>query len=196
MQSTRGAMTGCGRPPVTSERSATAFVALGSNLGDRDAHLEFAVRSLDALRNVAIAELSPVYETQPVGPPQGPYLNAVVELQTTLPPKPLLEAMLEIESRAGRSRVPEDRASWGPRTLDLDLLLYADRLIREPGLEVPHPRLHERAFVLVPLCALAPELRHPRLGESIRCLEARLEEVDRAGIQPWPRALPDARSLG
>jgi 2-amino-4-hydroxy-6-hydroxymethyldihydropteridine diphosphokinase len=174
---------------VTLERSAAAFVALGSNLGDRDANLALAVRSLAALPEVAVAALSPVYETRPVGPPQGPYLNAVAELRTTLPPRPLLDAMLEIETRAGRARSAEARASWGPRTLDLDLLFYADRQIDEPGLEVPHPRLHQRAFVLVPLCALAPELHHPRLDVSIRCLAARLEEADRGGVRRWPLGL-------
>jgi 2-amino-4-hydroxy-6-hydroxymethyldihydropteridine diphosphokinase len=101
----------------------------------------------------------------------------------------LLEAMLEIEAGAGRKRVAEARASWGPRTLDLDLLFYADRRIDEPGLEVPHPRLHQRAFVLVPFCMLAPDLRHPRLGVSIRSLAARLKETDRAGVHRWSRGL-------
>jgi 2-amino-4-hydroxy-6-hydroxymethyldihydropteridine diphosphokinase len=174
---------------VTLERSVSAFIALGSNLGDRDAKLGFAVRSLAALPEVTIAALSPVYETRPIGPPQGPYLNAVAELRTTLLPRPLLEAMLEIEAGAGRKRVAEARASWGPRTLDLDLLFYADRRIDEPGLEVPHPRLHQRAFVLVPFCTLAPDLRHPRLGVSIRSLAARLEETDRAGVHRWPQGL-------
>ncbi len=174
---------------MTLECSAAVFVALGSNLGDRDAKLRLAVEQLAALPEVTVAALSPVYETRPIGPPQGPYLNAVAELRTSVPPRPLLDALLGIEGRAGRTRDAETPGSWGPRTLDLDLLLYADQRVKEPGLEVPHPRLHQRAFVLVPLCVLAPELRHPRLGVSIRCLAARLHETDREGVRCWPRVL-------
>ena len=174
---------------MTLERSASVFVALGSNLGDRDAKLRLAVHELAALPEVTVAALSPVYETRPIGPPQGPYLNAVAELRTSVPARPLLEALLGIEALAGRTRDAEAPGSWGPRTLDLDLLLYADQRIKEPGLEVPHPRLHQRAFVLVPLCVLAPELLHPRLGVSIRCLAARLQETDHEGVRCWPRDL-------
>jgi len=174
---------------VTLECTAAVFVALGSNLGDRDANLEFGLRSLDALRAVEVAAVSPVYETRPVGPPQAAYLNAVARLRTTLAPGDLLEEMLEIESRAGRERSRADSPRGGPRELDLDLLLYGDRLIEEAGLQVPHPRLHERAFVLVPLCALAPDLHHPRLGESMRRLAARLADAERDGVRRWPPGL-------
>ena len=167
-----------------------AYVALGSNLGDRDVHLEFAVLALADLDGVDPTVCSPVYETDPMGPgEQRPYLNAVLELTTSLSPTALLEAMLDIEERAGRSRqlaVPR----WSSRTLDLDLLLFGDRQIDEPDLIVPHPRLAERAFVLVPLADLAPDLVHPALGETVSALLAR---VSREGVRPWERCLRIAR---
>ncbi len=133
-----------------------AYVALGSNLGDRAAHLEAAIAALRATPGIEVIALSSVRETEPVGgPPQGPYLNAVVALRTELAPRALLERLLEIEAAQGRERGPERNA---PRTLDLDLLLYGDEKIDEPDLVVPHPRMHERAFVLEPLAELAPDL--------------------------------------
>ncbi len=128
-----------------------AYVAIGSNLGDRDAHVATAWSELDALPGTVLRRRSRIYETAPVGPgPQEPYLNAVAELDTTLSARALLDALLAIEARAGRVR----RGRWGPRTLDLDLLLYGDEAIDEPDLSVPHPRMIERAFVLVPLAEL------------------------------------------
>lgn len=130
----------------------TAYVALGSNLGDREAHLARAVEALRATPGVEVEALSTIRETAPVGgPPQGPYLNAVVELRTGLAARTLLERLLEIEAEAGRARGPQRNA---PRTLDLDLLLYGDQEIDEPDLVVPHPRMQQRAFVLEPLAEL------------------------------------------
>lgn len=127
-----------------------AFLALGSNLGDRLAFLQAAV---DALPDVVA--VSRVYETDPVGPPgQGPYLNAVVELDTALSPRELLDWCRRLEEGAGRVRGER----WGPRTLDVDVLLVGDERVDEPDLVVPHPRLWERAFVLVPLADVAPDL--------------------------------------
>ncbi len=161
-------------------------MALGSNLGDRDVHLEFALRALVDLDGVEPRVCSPVYETDPVGPrEQPPYLNAVLSLETSLVPAALLEAMLDIEERAGRSRRP-DGSRWSSRSLDLDLLLFGDRTIDEPDLKVPHPGLAERAFVLVPLADLAPDLVHPVLGETISSL---LTRVSREGVRPWQRCL-------
>ena len=161
-------------------------MALGSNLGDRDVHLEFALRALVDLDGVEPRVCSPVYETDPVGPgEQPPYLNAVLSLETSLVPAALLEAMLDIEERAGRSRRP-DVARWRSRSRDLDLLLFGDRTIDEPDLKVPHPGLAERAFVLVPLADLAPDLVHPVLGETISSL---LTRVSREGVRPWQRCL-------
>ena len=173
---------------------AAAYVALGSNLGDRDAHLAFAIESLDGIRGVELLECSSVYETTAVGPgEQGAYLNAVVCLETTLGPKALLDEMLAIEEKSGRLR-GEDETRWLPRTLDLDLLFFGDRRIDEPGLTVPHPRLAERSFVLVPLSELAPELVHPGLSESVASLLAKLPGSPSAGslpagIRPWERCL-------
>jgi 2-amino-4-hydroxy-6-hydroxymethyldihydropteridine diphosphokinase len=163
-----------GRLISDRQPSRRAFVALGSNLGDREAALAFAVAELRASEGVEVEALSPVYETAPVGgPPQGPYLNAVVALRTALAPRALLERLLAIEARAGRERGPLRDA---PRHLDLDLLLYDDLVLAEPGLVVPHPRLHERAFALEPLRDLAPDLVHPVLGETIDRLARRFRD--------------------
>ncbi|MCS6869139.1 2-amino-4-hydroxy-6-hydroxymethyldihydropteridine diphosphokinase [Thermus sp.] len=154
-----------------------AYVALGGNLGDRAAYLLQALSRLSRLPETRLLRLSPVYETDPVGPPQPPYLNLVAELETRLPPRALLEALLGIEQALGRVR----REPWGPRTVDLDLLLYGDRVLKEEGLEVPHPRLHQRAFVLVPLCDLVPQGRHPVLGRTFAEL---LAALDPSGVRP------------
>ncbi len=127
-----------------------AFLGLGSNLGDRAAFLRAAVGALPD--RVAV---SPVYETEPIGrPDQGAYLNLVVELDTSLGPRELLEQCHALEQEAGRAR----EVRWGPRTLDVDVLWVEGHTIDEPDLEVPHPRLWERRFVLAPLADLAPDL--------------------------------------
>lgn len=127
-----------------------AFLALGSNLGDRWQYLRDAVADLpDVIR------ISPVYETDPMGPPgQGPYLNCVVELSTDRSPHQLLQTAQAAEAAAGRVR----NGRWGPRTLDVDILLVGDQIVRDNDLQVPHPRMWDRAFVLVPLADLAPDL--------------------------------------
>ena len=126
------------------------FVALGSNLGDRQAHLTAALVGLPD-----VVAVSPVYESEPVGgPSQGPFLNAVVELDTDRPPRELLRLAHELEEKAGRTRVER----FGPRTLDVDLLLTGDLAIDEPDLVVPHPRMWQRRFVVAPLADLAPDL--------------------------------------
>jgi len=131
-----------------------AFLALGSNLGDRWGHLRAAV---DAMPDVVA--VSPVYETAPVGGPEGQaeYLNLVVELETERSPRELLGVARALEEAAGRVRVER----WGPRTLDVDVLLVGDLVVDEPDLVVPHPRMFERRFVLAPLADLAPELVPP-----------------------------------
>jgi len=127
-----------------------AFLGLGSNLGDRWQYLRTAVSALPD-----VVRISPVYETDPVGPPgQGPYLNCVVELYTDRSPHQLLAVARAAEERAGRVRTTR----WGPRTLDVDVLLMGDQFVSDSELEVPHPRLWDRPFVLVPLADLAPDL--------------------------------------
>lgn len=152
----------------------TAFIGLGSNLGDRPAHLDLGFTGLERLEATTLLHQSSIHETQPVGPvTQGLYLNAVAAIETTLTARELLDHLMRIESEAGRDRQEEQR--WGPRTLDLDLLLYGDAVITQEGLTVPHPRMHLRHFVLGPLCELAPDLSHPVLRQTMRGL---LESLD------------------
>ena len=167
-----------GAPPVR------AFVALGSNLGERLANLGDAVRRLCAADGMEITGSSRVYETAPVGPPQPDYLNAVIELRTTLLPRELLEACLRIEAEMGRVR----DEPWGPRVIDLDLLTFDDRTIAEPDLTVPHPRMHQRAFVLIPLIELDPD---PPLPGGRRLEDLRLQ-VDLRAVRPFAHSLPFA----
>lgn len=150
-----------------------AAIALGSNLGDRARHLESAVAALARLPGTWVRARAAPIETEPVGPPgQGPYLNSAVVIATRLAPRPLLEALLAIEREHGRERSPGQR--WGPRTLDLDLLLFDDLQIHEPGLVVPHPRLQDRAFVLAPLSEIAADWPVPGLNATVGELWARL----------------------
>jgi 2-amino-4-hydroxy-6-hydroxymethyldihydropteridine diphosphokinase len=132
-----------------------AYLAIGSNLGDRLAHLQSAVDGLAREPGVSVVAVSPVYETEPVGGPEQPeYLNAVVAVETELGPRALLAVGRRIEESARRVRAQR----WGPRTLDVDILLVGDLRVDEPDLQVPHPRMWERAFVLAPLADVAPEL--------------------------------------
>jgi len=165
-----------------TKRGAVAYIALGSNLGDRRLQLERAVEAIGELSGVTLLECSRVFETEPFGPPpQADYLNAVVQIECDLAPRELLDRLLEIERRLGRDR-SEQALRWGPRTLDLDLLLYGDFCIREDGLEVPHPRLHERPFVLAPLCDVAADEVHPRLAVRIGEL---FERAGSAGVREF-----------
>jgi 2-amino-4-hydroxy-6-hydroxymethyldihydropteridine diphosphokinase len=167
-------MTCSPRSRPAQRRGVDAWVALGSNLGDREAQLAAAVAALRAQSGVRVEAVSSLFETAPVGPPpQGPYLNAAVHLRTRLAPRALLERLLAIELAAGRRR---GGPRWSARRLDLDLLLFASLVLDEPGLSIPHPRLHERGFVLEPLCELAPRLVHPRLGVTIEELARRVRD--------------------
>jgi 2-amino-4-hydroxy-6-hydroxymethyldihydropteridine diphosphokinase len=133
-----------------------AYVGLGANIGDRERTLREAVDALGAEEGIEVAAVSTLRETDPVGVGEQPrFLNGVAALETSLGARELLDRLLAVEQRFGRVRVPGE---LGPRTLDLDLLLYGDETIDEPGLAVPHPRMHERRFVLEPLAELAPGL--------------------------------------
>jgi para-aminobenzoate synthetase component I len=165
-------------PSKPAKRVQTAYLGLGSNLGDRHATLSTALARLAAAPEVRIARVSPVYETAAVGLTDQPdFLNLIVELETTLAPHALLDLCLSIEQSLGRVR----RERWGPRTLDLDVLLYADVTLADAQLTLPHPRLHERAFVLVPLADLAPDLILS--GVPIR---SHLARTDRTGVTLRP----------
>jgi 2-amino-4-hydroxy-6-hydroxymethyldihydropteridine diphosphokinase len=157
----------------------TAAIGLGSNLGDRRATLEAGLAAIAKLPGTRILRVSSFIETEPVGSiPQPRYLNGAAVINTSLPPRHLLHQLLAIERSLGRDRTKEQR--WGPRTLDLDLLLYGDLILNEPGLTIPHPRLHERSFVLLPLVTIAPEVRVPTLNATIRQL------ADRSGTPTLP----------
>jgi 2-amino-4-hydroxy-6-hydroxymethyldihydropteridine diphosphokinase len=143
-----------------------ALVALGSNLGARETHVAGAIGALGAVPRTRLVAVSNVRETAAEGcpPGSGAFLNAVALLETQLAPRALLAELQELEARAGRVRAVRN----APRTLDLDLLLHGDAVLDEPGLQLPHPRLHLRAFVLEPACDVAPRLRHPVLGRTLR----------------------------
>jgi len=149
-----------------------AFVALGANLGDREQTIRAALAELDAAPGVRVVAVSTLRETEPVGyRDQPPFLNGAAALDTKLEPRELLDLLLAVEGRFGRVR--EAVPAGGPRTLDLDLLLVEAAEIDEPGLRLPHPRLHERRFVLEPLAELDPSLEVPGKGE-VRSLLAEL----------------------
>jgi len=166
---------------------AVVYVAMGSNLGRRVATLGLAKEQLVAVGGLVLTDSSPYYETEPESAPSlapslrsglatlgsraGPggldqphFINSVLRLQTDLTPAELLQRLQRIEQALGRQR----GIRWGPRTIDLDVLLYDDIVMREEALEIPHPRMHERRFVLEPLCDIAPEIRHPLLGKTAR----------------------------
>lgn len=153
--------------------AATAYIALGANLGDRAANLRHALERLVVASDIDVGAVSDFIETPAVGsPPNSPdYLNAAAELRTRLSPRALLDRLLEVERDMGRVR----REKWGSRPIDLDLLLFGDWVMHEPELTIPHPRMHERYFVLAPLAQIAPDMVHPTSKKKIRQLLADLK---------------------
>lgn len=145
----------------------TAYLGLGSNVGDREEYIEQAVFLLEKNPNIQVHKRSSNYETEAEGgADQPPFINAAVEVRTKLPPHRLLEVCQEIETALGREREVE----WGPRTIDIDILLYENEIISDDKLQVPHPLMHERMFVLRPLKEIAPHMVHPVLEKSIEML--------------------------
>ncbi|MDR9402275.1 MAG: 2-amino-4-hydroxy-6-hydroxymethyldihydropteridine diphosphokinase [Halothece sp. Uz-M2-17] len=160
---------------MSTPKNIQCAIALGSNLGDSQQILEQAIHQLDSDPKIKIRSVSSWYETLPVGPAQPNYLNGCAVLTTSLSPSELLAVLLKIETQFGRVR----QERWGARTLDLDLILYDDWVVETECLQVPHPRMRERAFVLVPLAEIAPNWIDPITGRAIAQLK---EIIDCSGI--------------
>lgn len=152
----------------------TAYIAMGANLGDRASNIFNAVARLSRTQGIRIGRVSSLIETPAVGGPANspPFLNAAMQLQTALQPQALLAALLETERGLGRVR----KEHWGPRAIDLDLLLYGDQVLSMPQLTVPHPLMHTRRFVLEPLAEIAPQAIHPILNQSVEVLLRQLPQ--------------------
>ncbi|OUC14507.1 MAG: 2-amino-4-hydroxy-6-hydroxymethyldihydropteridine diphosphokinase [Alkalinema sp. CACIAM 70d] len=163
-------------------------IALGSNLGNSLEILESALRMLAATPKIQVQARSSWYLTQAVGPPQPDYFNGCALLQTQLQPQELMTQLLHTENQFGRVR----RERWGARTLDLDLLLFEDIILTTPTLELPHPRMHERAFVLVPLAEIAADWLNPVTGRSVAEL---LADIDCSGVEKWKNSPDDPQTL-
>ncbi len=164
----------------------TAYLGLGANQGDRAKNILRALRELDALPGIIVVRASSLYETAPVGITEQPdFLNGAAQLETTLAPNALLQAFLQVEQTMGRTRA----VRWGPRLIDLDLLAYGNERLALPALTVPHPRLWERAFALVPLAEIAPDLALPGQSQSVKRLA---ETLLRTGNNPPPKVVLDA----
>ena len=151
----------------------TTYIGFGSNIGDRLAFIQKALYLLSQTEGITIKEISSLYETDPVGyEDQEKFLNGVVVIETHLSPQTLLKTLKEIEANVGR----QHRTRWGPREIDLDVLIYGEMCLQTPELIIPHPEMHNRRFVLVPLVEIAPDLVHPVLNEITQSLLNRLED--------------------
>lgn len=159
-----------------------AYIALGTNIEPREAYLTGALEKITEHEEIKMNNISSIYETDPVGyTDQADFLNMIIEVETTLSPMDLLAYCQGIENRLGRER----DIRFGPRTIDLDILLYGEETVSTDELTVPHPRMHERAFVLVPLAELAPSYSIPKVGERVEDLLEKLPEADKKGVRDW-----------
>ncbi len=166
---------------ITERAPVIAYLGLGANLGDPEAQLRQALECLNTAEEVEVTRISRFYRTPPLGPPGQPwYVNAAARVRTRLGPEELLRLLHRVEAAMGRERGEK----WGPRVIDLDLLLYNGEVIFAPDLVVPHPEMHRRAFVLAPLAEIAPQAWHPVLQKSAAELLAGLDPADLAALQP------------
>lgn len=157
----------------TANAMHSVYIGFGSNIGDRLAHIQNAIHALSKTEGIALQKISSVYKTDPVGyEAQAEFLNGVAAIQTDLPPLSLLHALKDIEITVGR----QHRIHWGPREIDLDILIYGDMCLQTEKLVIPHPEMHLRRFVLVPLAELAPDLVHPVFQETVHTLLDSLED--------------------
>lgn len=153
------------------------FIGIGSNLGDKRKNIERVIEEIKRLNIIKVKKVSNLYETEPVGgPPQDKFLNGVIEIETSISPKILLALLKTIEEEMGRK--PSD-VKWGPRQIDLDILLFGDLVIDEFDLKIPHPLMHKRRFVIEPLSEIAPEVIHPVLNKSISELFSALKSNEK-----------------
>jgi len=159
-----------------------AHIGLGGNIGDVEKNILEAVRKISLIPATRILKISSLYKTEPVGFESQPYfINAALEIETAQSPLELLNALHEIEAGMGRTR----SVKWGPRTVDLDILLFGEKIIKSSAVNAPHPRMHERAFVLVPLAEIAPEAVHPVLSKTVNRLLSELPAAQ--GVELWKK---------
>ena len=157
----------------TANAMPLVYVGFGSNIGDRLAYIRSAIHALSETEGITLQKISSIYQTDPVGyETQAQFLNGVAAIQTDLPPLCLLHTLKNIETEVGR----QHRIRWGPREIDLDILIYGDLCLHTEQLVIPHPEMHLRRFVLIPLAEIAPDLVHPVLKESVQTLLARLDD--------------------
>jgi len=170
---------------MAKDKRVTVFLSLGTNVGDRSFYLQEAVRLLEQQPEISITHISSIYETDPVGYlDQASFLNIVVQGETSLPPQALLQKTQDIENKLGRERL----VRWGPRTIDIDILLYNNKEIVTEDLMIPHPRMQERAFVMVPLAEIAPDLRLPGTKEKVSEVTALFRGE---GVRKWNSKFKD-----